>query len=248
MAETWVSRPRAIYLCGPADACLILSPVFHTPSFHVQIIEDPVGVSLCGALKNVVATAAGFCDGLGWGNNAKGPSSPFQNQFRARADTGCWASTAAVMRIGLIEMKSFAQEFFQGVKVTWTCLVVSMQAYQMGDRRTRPSWRNPPASPISSRLVCRSLHRFSSARPADLAYGGWTGFGGRNRRCAEAFIKTGKPFDQLEKEMLNGQKLQGVATAVELHGFLQARGRVEAYPLFNAVVRPGIITVYKHKA
>lgn len=33
--------------------------------------------------------------------------------------------------------------------------------------------------------------------------------GGRNRKCAEAFVTTGKPFDQLEKEMLNGQKLQG---------------------------------------
>lgn len=46
--------------------------LFHTPQFHVQIIEDRAGVSLCGALKNVVAVAAGFCDGLGWGNNAKG--------------------------------------------------------------------------------------------------------------------------------------------------------------------------------
>lgn len=46
--------------------------LFHTDNFHVQIIEDRAGVSLCGALKNVVAVAAGFCDGLGWGNNAKG--------------------------------------------------------------------------------------------------------------------------------------------------------------------------------
>jgi glycerol-3-phosphate dehydrogenase (NAD+) len=48
--------------------------LFHTANFHVQIIEDRAGVSLCGALKNVVAVAAGFCDGLGWGNNAKGRS------------------------------------------------------------------------------------------------------------------------------------------------------------------------------
>lgn len=32
--------------------------------------------------------------------------------------------------------------------------------------------------------------------------------GGRNRKCSEAFVKTGKSIAELEKEMLNGQKLQ----------------------------------------
>lgn len=39
--------------------------------FRVGLTDDVVGVSLGGALKNVVAVAAGFVDGLGWGNNAK---------------------------------------------------------------------------------------------------------------------------------------------------------------------------------
>lgn len=50
------------------------------------------------------------------------------------------------------------------------------------------------------------------------------------------FISACQPFDILEKEMLNGQKLQGVETAKELHAFLQARGKVEDYPLFTVVV------------
>lgn len=69
------------------------------------------------------------------------------------------------------------------------------------------------------------------------------GFGGRNRLCAEAFVKTGKPFNQLETELLGGQKLQGVATADELHQFLKARGRVGGYPLFHVVVRLHLLSL-----
>lgn len=48
--------------------------LFETPKFKVQLIDDVAGVSLCGALKNVVAVAAGLSDGLGYGNNTKGES------------------------------------------------------------------------------------------------------------------------------------------------------------------------------
>lgn len=61
------------------------------------------------------------------------------------------------------------------------------------------------------------------------------GFGGRNRKVAEAFVKTRKPFEQLELEMLGGQKLQGTSTAEDVHKFLKARGEEDRYPLFKAV-------------
>lgn len=64
--------------------------LFHRPYFHVRMVSDVAGVSLGGALKNVVALAAGFMDGLGWGDNAK----------------------AAVMRVGLLEMVKFGMKFF----------------------------------------------------------------------------------------------------------------------------------------
>lgn len=45
--------------------------VFHRPSFRVYTSTDLIGVELGGALKNVIAIAAGVCDGLGFGDNAK---------------------------------------------------------------------------------------------------------------------------------------------------------------------------------
>ena len=39
--------------------------------FRLYVNEDILGVELCGALKNVVAIAAGAADGLGFGDNGK---------------------------------------------------------------------------------------------------------------------------------------------------------------------------------
>jgi glycerol-3-phosphate dehydrogenase (NAD(P)+) len=45
--------------------------LFHRPAFRVYTSADIVGVELGGALKNVIAIAAGICDGLGFGDNSK---------------------------------------------------------------------------------------------------------------------------------------------------------------------------------
>jgi glycerol-3-phosphate dehydrogenase (NAD(P)+) len=45
--------------------------LFHRPSFRVYTSTDLVGVELGGALKNVIAIAAGVSDGLGFGDNSK---------------------------------------------------------------------------------------------------------------------------------------------------------------------------------
>ncbi|KAG7269263.1 hypothetical protein CRUP_024890 [Coryphaenoides rupestris] len=62
-----------------------------------------------------------------------------------------------------------------------------------------------------------------------------TCYGGRNRKVAEAFAKTGKSIEELEKEMLNGQKLQGPATAAEVNHILKLKNLIDKFPLFNAV-------------
>ena len=62
--------------------------VFTTDRFRVYTNSDVVGVELAGALKNVVAIAAGICDGLGYGDNAK----------------------SALLTRGLVEMTRFGTE------------------------------------------------------------------------------------------------------------------------------------------
>jgi len=42
-----------------------------TDRFRVYTNSDVTGVELAGALKNVIAVAAGMCDGLGFGANTK---------------------------------------------------------------------------------------------------------------------------------------------------------------------------------
>ncbi|KAI9285655.1 glycerol-3-phosphate dehydrogenase [NAD+] [Umbelopsis sp. AD052] len=75
---------------------------------------------------------------------------------------------------------------------------------------------------------------FQSCGVADLIT---TCLGGRNRKVSEAFVNSGKSIEELEKEMLNGQKLQGTTTAKEVHEFLKARNMTEDFPLMTTVYR-----------
>jgi glycerol-3-phosphate dehydrogenase (NAD(P)+) len=45
--------------------------IFATPQFRVYSHDDVIGVELAGALKNVIAIAAGILDGLGMGHNPR---------------------------------------------------------------------------------------------------------------------------------------------------------------------------------
>ena len=139
------------------------------------IVKDTVGVELCGALKNIVAIGAGFVDGLGYGGNTK----------------------AAIMRIGLLEMKKFCNMFYNDI-----------------DDDTF----------------------LESCGVADLIT---TCFGGRNRKCAEAFAAAGKKksLDEIEAELLGGQKLQGTLTAKEVNHVLKMKGLEHEFPFFTTVYK-----------
>lgn len=45
---------------------------FSTETFRIYTNNDITGVELCASIKNVIAVAAGICDGLGFGDNTKG--------------------------------------------------------------------------------------------------------------------------------------------------------------------------------
>ena len=152
------------------------SLVFDRPTFKITVVADVPGVELCGALKNVVALGAGFCDGLGYGGNTK----------------------AAIIRIGLIEMKKFCKIYFEGVD---------------------------------------SMTFFESCGVADLMT---TCYGGRNRKCAEAFVTkaSGSTWDEIEAALLNGQKLQGTITAKDVMTCLtHGEDKTADFPVFTTIFK-----------
>ena len=63
--------PTAITIASQ-DAVLLrtVQQEFSDPAFRVYTNSDVVGVELGGALKNIIAIAAGICDGLGFGHNS----------------------------------------------------------------------------------------------------------------------------------------------------------------------------------
>jgi glycerol-3-phosphate dehydrogenase (NAD(P)+) len=86
-----VSAARAVALSGPTFAAEVarglptaivaasedeaarrtVQELFHQPTFRVYRSADVLGVELGGALKNIIAIAAGVCDGLRFGDNSK---------------------------------------------------------------------------------------------------------------------------------------------------------------------------------
>lgn len=65
----------------------ILKELFECETFHIQTSNDVSSVEICGALKNVVSVAAGFCEGLRMGISSK----------------------SAVIRQGIHEIKEFCK-------------------------------------------------------------------------------------------------------------------------------------------
>jgi glycerol-3-phosphate dehydrogenase (NAD(P)+) len=70
--EVAAGMPTAVVAAaGDAGLARRVQEVFSTERFRVYTNDDVVGVELGGALKNVIALAAGVADGLGFGYNSR---------------------------------------------------------------------------------------------------------------------------------------------------------------------------------
>jgi glycerol-3-phosphate dehydrogenase (NAD(P)+) len=71
-SEVYAKQPTAVAVASrDHEAATLAQRAFTTDAFRVYTTEDVVGVQLGGALKNVIAIAAGILHGLGFGNNAR---------------------------------------------------------------------------------------------------------------------------------------------------------------------------------
>jgi glycerol-3-phosphate dehydrogenase (NAD(P)+) len=79
--------PASVVVAGEdAELCERVQMSLGGDMFRIYTSSDLTGVELAGALKNILGIAAGICDGLGFGDNAK----------------------AALLTRGLVEMARFA--------------------------------------------------------------------------------------------------------------------------------------------
>ena len=70
-AELVDGLPTIHSIAARADLARRLAAELSTPKFRLYWSDDLRGVQLCGALKNIMAIAAGLCAGLGLGENAR---------------------------------------------------------------------------------------------------------------------------------------------------------------------------------
>lgn len=68
--EVVEGQPSATVIAGTGeDTVLFFRDLFATEKFRTYASDDPVGVELCGAFKNVIAIAVGISYGMGYGDN-----------------------------------------------------------------------------------------------------------------------------------------------------------------------------------
>ena len=146
--------PTAIVAASQDEAVRkTVQEIFHQPMFRVYRSHDLLGVEMGGALKNVIAIAAGVCDGLGFGDNSK----------------------AALITRGIAEVRRLGvacgaeAETFSGLSglgdLTLTCFSSQSRNRQLGERVGRgekiESLKMPGAKLAEGVPTARSAQRLA---------------------------------------------------------------------------------------
>ncbi len=86
---------EAVIATADLDVARLAAKAFTVKTFLVRPSSDLVGVEVGAALKNIVALAAGFCDGMGVGANTKSivMARGFQEIYMASAALGAWSDS-----------------------------------------------------------------------------------------------------------------------------------------------------------
>jgi len=125
-SEVAAGQPTALVLAGERGAesrvAARMVRELHHPHLRLYSSSDPVGVEVAGALKNVIAIAAGLCHGMGLGLNAR----------------------AALVTRGLAEMRRFGERIgarpdtFLGLAgvgdLMLTCTAALSRNYRVGQQ------------------------------------------------------------------------------------------------------------------
>lgn len=141
-------------------AARIVQDSFISPRFRVYTSDDPRGVQLGGAVKNIIAVAAGMNDGLGFGSNAK----------------------SALVTRGIVEMKRFgdalgaAPDTFNGLSGIGDLITTCFSAHSRNRHLGEEIGKGRPLDDVLSEMVMvaegvpttRTVYEFSRANGIDM--------------------------------------------------------------------------------
>ncbi|KOC71358.1 Glycerol-3-phosphate dehydrogenase [NAD(+)], cytoplasmic, partial [Habropoda laboriosa] len=237
--------------CKDKTMAPVLRDIIQTPYFRVVVVEDVDSVECCGALKNIVACGAGFVDGLGLGDNTKAavirlglmemikfvdvvfPGGKLATFFEscgvADLITTCYGGrnrrvSEAFVKTGK-RVESSAVSKLTGQHLAET------EAYSQSSDTVILEPRIQTGGHCVRTYSVEQRHLTSCSRANFPSRGSPTM---RLRWSRSSCVET---IEELEKEMLNGQKLQGPFTAEEVNYMLKARNMESRFPLFTAIHR-----------
>ena len=147
--------------------------------FRLYVNEDLLGVELAGALKNVVAIAAGAADGLGFGDNGKaglltrGLAEMMRLGIAAGANALTFAGLAGIGDLIATCGSRLSRNHQLGEQLaagrTWAEIEATLPGTAEGAYTVARRWRSPIGSASRCRSPARSSERCSRARACSAA-------------------------------------------------------------------------------